>query len=322
VLFDAIGLFLALVFIALGAYRGTLAGFLRVATVVAAYLSAFLLATHFSKLLALLTGMSRLGSAVLIGSGVFFAVYVVGAVISALLIRSERERRSEAPRGTYDRLGGAFFGLVQAGVALLLLAVMGSVLDAAYRAGLPQGMDQSHSFLVGSTRQIVAAGVGRALGDSPGSKLAQSLISDPGHALSSAQQLLSGPRFAALQSDHLFWELVGDGQIDRAMTRDSFAALLRDDATRGGLADLGVVPEEARSDPQAFRASMRQTLETVAPRIRAIRDDPEIAQIAADPEVQSAIEAGNSTTLLAKPQVRALIDRLVRDFERDPTTIP
>ncbi|MFI5315277.1 MAG: CvpA family protein, partial [Myxococcota bacterium] len=190
-LFDGIALALAVVFVALGALRGTLAGFLRVATLAGAYVAGYLAATRLSVLTALLAGSSRIAAAVLTGSAVFLFVYLVGSVGSALLIRAERERRAERPRGGYDRFGGACFGALQAGLALLLLAVLGSVLDAAYRAGLPQGMDQSGSFLIGSTRRAVATGIGAALGDGPGAQLAAKLVADPGQALLSAQQLLA-----------------------------------------------------------------------------------------------------------------------------------
>jgi len=318
VLFDAIGLALAAVFVGLGAWRGAFAGFLRLFTVVLAYLAGYLVAATFGRVLALLTGMPRLAASVALGAAAFTLVYLVGGIVSSLLIRAERERRDEGPRGTYDRVGGACFGMVQGCVALLLLAVLGSVLDAAYRAGLPQGMDQSQSFLVASTRRVVASGVETALGDSPGAKLAVKLIADPGQALSSAQGILAGPRFAELQSDTLFWDWVAEGQVDRALTRDSFSALMRDDPTRAGLADLGLVPEAARKDPEAFRAAMRETLETAGPRIRAIRNDPAIAQLADDPEVRRAIQAGDHAALLANPRVRALINRVMHDFDTEP----
>jgi len=322
VLFDAIGLCLAALFIGLGAWRGSFAGFLRLATVVCAYLAGYFAATTFGHVLALLAGMPRIVASVLLGSGAFTLVYLACSIGSSLLIRHERERRDDVPRGSYDRLGGACFGVIQAAVALLLLAVLGSVLDAAYRAGLPQGMDQSHSFLIASTRRVVASGVESALGDSPGAKLAVKLVADPGAALGATQKLLSGPRFAELQSDSLFWEWVADGQVERALTRDSFGALMRDDATRAGLADLGLVPEAARADPQAFRAAMRATLEGAAPRIRAIRNDPALSDLAHDPAVRAAIESGDHAALLANPQIRALLNRVLRDFDSEPAAPP
>jgi hypothetical protein len=322
VLFDSIAVVLALIFIALGAFRGTLAGFLRVATVACAYLAGYFAASKLSTVVALLAGMSKLGVAALLGSAAFAVVYLMGAVLSAVLIRVERERRADRPRSGYDRAGGACFGALQAGLALLLLAVLGSVLDAAYRMGLPQGMDQSGSFLVGSTRQVVASGIGAAMGDGPGSKLAVKLVADPGRALQSAQQLLAGPRFAALQADPLFWDLLSSGQIDAALARTSFFQLMHDDATRASMADLGLVPDEARSDPQAFRASMRDSLTAAAPRIRAIRNDPAIAELAADPDVQAALDSGDSLALLSHPQMRSLIDRVMRAAEDGTSAAP
>ena len=313
--FDAVGLAILIALVALGAFRGAFAGFLRVANVAAAYAAGFLAATRLGKVVAILSGSSHVIAAMLLGAGVFAFVYVAGAVVSALLIRWERERRADHPRGALDRFGGACFGGLQAALALLLLAVLGSVLDAAYRAGLPQGIDASHSLLVGSTRVVVADGLGRLLGDGPGSQLAVKLVANPGDALGSLRELLGSPPFARLQQDSEFWELIGDANVDGALGRTSFFQLMHDDGTRARLADLGLVPEAARSDPNAFRAALRDTLSAAAPRIHAIRSDPEIAQLASDPQVQSAFSGGNGIALLAHPGFRELLDRALRDYE-------
>lgn len=321
-LFDSIAVALTLIFVALGAVRGALPGFLRVATLALAYLAGYLAATKLSLVVSLLAGTSKLTAALVLGTAAFAVVYGMGAIISALLIRFERDRRADRPRSLYDRVGGACFGVLQAGLALLMLAVLGSVLDAAYRMGLPQGMDQSGSFLVANTRRVVATGIGAAMGDGPGAKLAVKLVADPGHALQSAQQLLAGPRFEALQADAMFWDLVSRGEIDAALGRNSFYQLMHDDPTRATLADLGLVPEPARTDPQAFRASMRASFQMAAPRIRAIRDDQAVMELAADPDVQEALASGNSVSLLADPRMRALIDRVLRDYERATPVAP
>ncbi len=323
-LFDLIALVILAVFVAVGAFRGTLAGFLRVATVGLAYVSSFLAATKLGVVVAVLTGFSHLGAAALLGSGVFFFVYVAGSVISMLLIRAEHDRRADVPRGAYDRFGGACFGALQAGLAILLLAVFGSVLDAAYRAGVPQGVDQSGSYLIASTRRVVAHGVGAALGDGPGSKLAVRLIADPGQVLVSAQQLLASPRFAKLQQDALFWDMATSGElsIDAALNRRSFLELMYDDSTRAQAADLGLVPEEARQDPNAFRAAMRTSLAQAGPRIRAIRNDPALAELAQDPDVQNALKSGDGVSLLSHPEFRKLVDRAMKDYERGGEPIP
>ena len=314
-MFDAVALAILVVFVPLGAVRGSLAGGLRVATVAAAYVAGFLAATRLGKVAALLSGSSRLMAALLLGSGVFLFVYLAGSIVSTLLIRMERERRADQPRGAFDRFGGACFGALQAALSLLLMAVLGSVLDAAYRAGLPQGVDASHSLLVASTRVVVADGLGHVLGDSPGSQLAVKLVANPGDALVSLKQLLASPPFARLQQDSQFWELLGAGEIDGALARTSFFQLMHDDGTRARLADLGLVPEAARSDPNAFRAALHDSLTAAAPRIRAIRSDPAIAQLASDPEVQSALDSGNGIALLAHPGFRELVDRAMRDYE-------
>ncbi|HTO71853.1 MAG TPA: CvpA family protein [Myxococcota bacterium] len=311
--FDLAALCLLVVFIALGVWRGAFAGSLRVATVAAAYVAGWLAATRLAKLVALLSGGTRLTAAVCLGSGAFLFVYLAGTVTSALLIRMERERRADQPRGAFDRFGGACFGALQACLSLLLLAVLGSVLDAAYRAGLPQGMDAGHSFLVASTRQVVAEGLGGVLGDGPGARLAVKLVANPGDALVSLRGLLGSGPLSRLQQDGVFWEMLGSNQLDAALARTSFFQLMHDDETRARLADLGLVPAAAREDPEAFRAAVRTSLTTAAPRIQAIRDDPALAQLAADPEVQSALQSGNGIALLGRPEFRELMDRALSD---------
>jgi len=317
--FDLVALGVLAIFVALGAHRGALAGFLRVATVFAAYAAGIVVAAKLAGLIALLLGCSRLVAGAIAGSGAFLVVYVVGSVGSALAIRSERARRDDLPRGAFDRLGGAFFGAGQAALALLLLGVLGSFLDAAHEAGLPQGSAAAgDSYLVGSTRRVVAAGVSAAMGSGPGGSLAVKLASNPGSAVASAQELLAHPRVATLQGDALFWQYLSTGDLDRALTRPSFTAISYDEALRARLSDLGVVSDEARDDPDAFREQVRANLVEIAPRIRAIRDDPALADLAAKPEVQAAIKNGDTFALLAHPDFRHLVDRALRDYERSP----
>jgi len=315
-LFDVLALGILAIFIALGAYRGALAGFLRVATLFLAYAAGLFIAAKLAPLIALLSGSSRLTAGALAGSGVFLFVYVVGSVGSALVIRSERARRDDSPRSALDRLGGAFFGAGQAALALLLLGVLGSFLDAAHAAGIPQGSAAAgDSYLVGSTRRVVAAGVSAAVGDGPGGGLAVKLASNPGSAVLSTQALLAHPRIAALQQDALFWQYLSTGEVDRALARGSFSAIVLDEDLRARLADVGLVSDEARADSDAFRDQVRATLLEVAPRIQAIRNDPALAELAAKPEIQAAIQSGNTFSLLAHPDFRRLVDRALRDYE-------
>ncbi len=316
-LFDLVALAILAIFTALGARRGALAGFLRVATLFAAYAAGILAAAKLAALIALLAGISRLTAGAIAGTGAFLFVYVVGSVGAALWIRSERANRDDLPRSGYDRLGGAFFGAGQAALALLLLGVLGSFLDAAHSAGLPTGSETAgDSFLVGSTRAVVAAGVSAAVGDGPGGSLAVKLASNPGAAVVSTQELLAHPRIAALQVDELFWQYISTGEIDRALTRGSFTAICFDADMRSRLFDLGLVSDDARLDSDAFRDEIRATLVEVAPRIRAIRDDPALAELAAKPEIQAALRDGDSFGLLSHPDFRRLVDRALRSYEQ------
>ncbi|MEX2205807.1 MAG: CvpA family protein [Myxococcota bacterium] len=318
-LFDLLALGILAVFVALGAYRGTLAGFLRVATLFCAYAAGLFVAAKLAPLIALLTGTSRVTSGALAGSGAFLLVYVVGSVCSAILIRRERANRDEIPRTAFDRFGGAFFGAGQAALALLLLGVLGSFLDAAHTAGVPQGSASAgDSYLVGSTRKVVAAGVSAAVGDGPGGGFAVKLASNPGSAVSSTQALLSHPRITALQSDALFWQYLSTGELDLALTRTSFTSISYDADLRGRLADLGLVSEAARGDVEVFRGQVRATLLEVAPRIQAVRNDPALAELAANPEIRAALESGNTFRLLIHPDFRRFVDRVLRDYEKKP----
>ncbi len=322
-LFDLVALGILAVFMALGAWRGSLAGFLRLATLFCAYAAGLVVATKLAALVALFAGLSQIAAGALSGSAAFLLVYVIGSVSSAILIRHERNRRGDFPRGGFDRLGGAFFGAGQAVLALLLLGVLGSFLDAASTAGVAPGgaagsaaAGASDSYLVGSARRVVAAGVSAAVGKKPGGGLAVKLASNPGAAVASAQALLLHPRMVALQEDALFWQYVSTGEVNLALDRSSFSAIRYDAHLRGQLANLGVVGESARNDVDAFRAEIEAILLEVAPRIQAIRNDPALAQLAAKPEVQAAIERGDTLALVADPDFRRLVDRALRATEQ------
>jgi uncharacterized membrane protein required for colicin V production len=322
-LFDLLALGILAVFVALGAYRGALAGFLRVATLFCAYAAGLFVAAKLASLIALFTGASRLACGALAGTGAFLLVYAIGSVSSAILIRRERTQRDDLPRSGFDRLGGAFFGAGQAALALLLLGVLGSFLDAAHTAGVPQASASAgDSYLVGSARAVVAAGVSAAVGDGPGGGFAVKLASNPGSAVVSTRALLSHPRVTALQEDGLFWQYLSTGEVDLALKRPSFGAIGYDADLRAKLADLGLVSEAARGDVEAFRAQVRATLLEVAPRIQAIRNDPALAELAAKPEIQAAMQNGNTFALLAHPDFRRLVDRALRDYEKKPGERP
>jgi uncharacterized membrane protein required for colicin V production len=316
-LFDLVALAILVIFIALGAVRGTLAGFLRVATLTSAYAAGIFGAKHLGILVAVFTGSSRLFAGAIAGTACFAFAYLMGSILTVLAVRWERSRRDDTPRGGLDRTGGAILGGLQAVLALLLLGVLGSFLDAANKAGMAHGSDAADgSYLVGSAQRVVSAGMGAAMGDSPGGRLAVRLAADPGTAMSTTQKVLAHPRVVALFQDELFWQYLSTNETDLALGRSTFFAISHDDALRGQLADVGAVDEDARTDPEAFKAQVGVTFREIAPRLRALRDDPALAEFAAKPEIQDAIERGDTMALLTHPDFRRLIDRALKDYER------
>ena len=135
------------------------------------------------------------------------------------------------------------------------------------------------------------------------------LLSRPAQTVERLQRVLANPRIEALQRDRLFWSYVEHGALDQALNRGSFLGIAYDRTLRSELADLGMVSSAARLDSRLFRNSVRETLEQVGPRIQRIREDPALEQLASDPDVHDALEAGDPLRLLQHPEFRALVTR-------------
>jgi hypothetical protein len=121
-----------------------------------------------------------------------------------------------------------------------------------------------------------------------------------------------------LQGDELFWQYVSTGAIDAALNQASFMRAANDAQLRQRIVALGVMPEEARDDPRAFRSATRDALEDVAPRLEAIRNDPALPALAADPEVRRALEAGDVLSLATNPKIRDLVSRALATDPASP----
>jgi len=122
-----------------------------------------------------------------------------------------------------------------------------------------------------------------------------------------------------LREDRLFWQYVSSGAIDAALNQESFTRATRDLELRKSLAELGVIPQTALDDPRAFRDATRAALVEVAPKLAAIRNDPALPELAADPEVQRALHQGNILALATDPRIRALVNRVL---EAGPPAAP
>ena len=82
-------------------------------------------------------------------------------------------------------------------------------------------------------------------------------------------------------------------------------------AIEGGIMIPSVPP--AASEPAAFREAAGHTLHQLGPRLRALRNDPALQELMADPEVQSALQSGDTLALLSHPGFRQLVASVAAD---------
>jgi len=66
----------------------------------------------------------------------------------------------------------------------------------------------------------------------------------------------------------------------------------------------------AVSDPRAFRRAAGEALRSVAPRLRGLRDDPELKQLMENPDIVAMVESGNTLGLLSHSEFRRVVTRV------------
>lgn len=136
------------------------------------------------------------------------------------------------------------------------------------------------------------------------------LASNPGESLAGLREVLADDRIAELQQDKLFWTLIENGASERALNRLSFYQVSHDDAMRRRFAQLGIVSAAAGESVETFRDEAREVFDLVGPRQKGLREDPELRQLAANPEIMSLLESGDTLALLSRPEIQRLVDRL------------
>lgn len=303
---DLLALVLLVAFAWRGARRGALATGLSLFAIVAGYGAAWIAATRAGDLVAAQLGVPVLLGAPLAGTAAFVAVGLVIGLVSWLL-----RRGAEGKLGVASRVGGACFGVLRGSLVVLLIGLLSVWLDAWQR--FSPGGDPSEpaatSPLRDATQLAVAAGVEAALGDAPGAGLAANALSRPGEAMEQLRTLAAKPEIAALTNDRELWSYVESGAYDAALAQSSFQRVQWNGELRRELAAAGVVDEIAAGDPAVFALEVRSALAAVGPRLRAVREDPELARLASDPAVADLLQRHDVVGLLAHPGFQRVLSR-------------
>jgi hypothetical protein len=158
---------------------------------------------------------------------------------------------------------------------------------------------------------MVEAGIESALSDSgrTGHVVAK-LASNPGAAVVDLQAVVSNPRVIAVQQDTHFWANVEAGAIAAALNTRSFIRLSEDEELRHQMASVGMIDQESAEAADQFRAAVGDVLREVGPRIRRLRNDPELIGLLDDPEVVAMVESGDTLGLMKHPRFQRLVSRV------------
>jgi uncharacterized membrane protein required for colicin V production len=306
-------LLLALVGVAagFGAARGALASAVGLGALLGAYAAALLAAPSLGPGLAAASGLPPVLGAPVAGILAFALAHVLLRLLGRWLRRVEA-RRVGLDRSALDRIGGAILGALRGGLTAALLAWLALLADGLRVSGMAPSLPPlGHSAAASLTGSAVEAGALAALGEDPAGRVAARLAGRPAETLAELDAVLADPRVVALREDALFWSEVEHGETDVALHRASFVRLARDTALRRRLHGLGVVDERAAEDPAAFRDAMAEVLAELGPRLRALREDPDLERLLQDPEAVAMARSGNHLGLVSDPRVRAIAARAV-----------
>lgn len=312
-LFDLIALVVLLLFVAIGAFRGTIAGLVSTATLVVGYIVGALCAVSLGAPLGEAIGQSRWIAAPLAGSLGFFAVFVVMAIVAFFIRRWDRARvEAQGGRSALDRTGGALCGAFRGLLVVLLIGILHNWIQASQIMNGSESVESAETTpLQHITQNAVEAGLGALLGDQPQAEIATQMIARPTQSLVAMRDVMEHPAIATLVDDKNFWVYVENGAYDSALNRQSFHRMLRDPNLRSDLADVGFVDPAAAGDPVLFRRATLEVLEQVGPRIANLRSDPEMRGLAEDPEIVDLLQRNDILGLLRNPRFSAFVNRVL-----------
>jgi uncharacterized membrane protein required for colicin V production len=291
-----------------GLLRGGLATGMGLLSLLVAYVVGFGCARAFGAEAAAQLELPDLLGPPLMGAVSFVLAYIAMGWLSALLKRHEKRHRTGA-RSARDRFIGACLGFARGGLVLLLLCLLAIWLDALRASGQAEFLPAvGDSRAAAVTSDLVEAGVTAALSDAgPSARVAARLLARPATSLADLQAVLENPHIERLQQDQLFWTYVETGAVDAALNRGSFIDVMHDRDLQQGFASLGVIERDLVDDPSAFRDLAERALRAIGPRIRGLRDDPELKRLMSDPEVLSMLESGDTLSLLMHSGFRSFV---------------
>ena len=307
--FDVIVLVFLGAFAWLGAHRGAPESALRLFGLGVAYGAAVLAGRLAGASLA-----GSLGIAPWMG-GVATGV-IAFAATQALIELGARRLRDGALDDASDasRVAGSLLGIARGGLLLLPLLWLATFTEGVRQAGAAIGLpDLSGSRVNLVTEAIVGAGAERlaAAGDR-GDRVTAKLLANPGAAVGALTEIAADPRLRVLQSDQGFWSDLENGDVGGALARPTFVDLARDARFRQRLAALGLVAESSALDGEQFHKEMDAVMTDVAPRIRKLRNDPQLQQLLADPTIREKVQRGDTVALMLDPRIQEVVARVSR----------
>ncbi len=285
--------------VALGAWKGTVPTGSGLFSMIAGYLGAILLATSTSDWVATRMVVSPLIAPAIAGSIGFFLFWLVASCLAGIVVTWDRLRIEGGSRGVFDRGLGGFFGLARGSLIIVLLALLTNWLDAARDLGVVEGLaalpESESSRVAAISGDLVEAAVASALsGNGKAGEVAARITARPGQALAGVQTILEDERLTQMFEDKLFWTLISNDSVDYAMNREAIRSIVHDQELRGRFADMGLVPEEARTDSGAFRDTMAGVLARVGPSVKRLQEGPALQELAQDPEIVALVESGDT----------------------------
>ena len=309
---DLLCLLILAAYMALGAWRGALAGFLGIFTLIAAYGASVLAGAKLGDAAAARFAVAPFLGTILAGALGFGATMLILGFASWRLLAHERKVTGDLPLSARARLGGALLGGLRGAVVVLLVGWLAAWVDDV-AAAVPESMlpRLGPSHIGQLSQRAVEAGAGAMLDlESPGDRVTVQLLAHPGESIEGLKAVLSNARLGALRDDSEFWDALSSGDLDAALARGSFRSLPYDPELRHEFAQMGLVSTNAAESPPAFERALVEATRKVAPRIAGIRSDPQFQGLLQDPKVLSALQRGDRWSLLTDPRFQLLATRL------------